>query len=456
MSLSGSTADGPIMIREDPARASTGSTDITDVGGGLYHIDSFFDVFTELSVDGGLTWRPCTSSTRMSLEPKFQPAGVDSPSADLPPDGVYVSPEEYHEYAAAGIILDDPAHYPFTEDAVRVPDGDDELETFESRFTAVEIGQGLGPITLTGPVQVRTTNRGLSTAGLFDTEIVSMSLSGSTPTGGTVLIREDPSRASTGSTDITDIGGGLHHIDSFFDVFTELSVDGGSSWIASDTSTRMHLVVPEFEPEGVDSTSADLPPEGVYISPHEYHRYAAAGITLDDPAHYPFTQDVVRERVGNDEIETFESRFTAVEIGQGYGPITLTGPVQVMTTDRALSTAGLFDTEIVSMSLSGSTPTGGVVMIREDPSRASTGSTDIADLGGGLYHIDSFFDVFTELSVDGGNSWIASDSSTRMHLVPESPQRNIPAVSGWGMMVAVLLLAMAGMIVVRRQRSVRA
>jgi hypothetical protein len=52
-------------------------------------------------------------------------------------------------------------------------------------------------------------------------------------------------RPSTGLTDITDLGGGLYHIDSFFDVFTELSIDGGSSWIPSDYSTRMTLVTPE-------------------------------------------------------------------------------------------------------------------------------------------------------------------------------------------------------------------
>ena len=37
---------------------SLGKTSITDLGGGLYKIDSFFDVFTELSIDGGATWTP--------------------------------------------------------------------------------------------------------------------------------------------------------------------------------------------------------------------------------------------------------------------------------------------------------------------------------------------------------------------------------------------------------------
>ena len=47
-----------VMIRESPSRPSLGKTSITDIGGGLYHIDSFFDVFTDLSLDGGMTWIP--------------------------------------------------------------------------------------------------------------------------------------------------------------------------------------------------------------------------------------------------------------------------------------------------------------------------------------------------------------------------------------------------------------
>ena len=165
---------------------------------------------------------------------------------------------------------------------------------------------------------------------------------------------------------------------------------------------------------GIVTSSALLPPEGVYVSPDEYHEYLAAGIKLDDPTHEPILDRVTRTADGDDELEFFDSKFTATEIGQGFGPITLTGPVVVRTKLRALSTTGTFATEIVSMSLSG-----GGVMIRQDPLRASTGQTDINDLGGGLYHIDSFFDVFTELSIDGGGSWIASDYSTRLTLIPE-------------------------------------
>lgn len=63
------------------------------------------------------------------------------------------------------------------------------------------------------------------------------------------------------------------------------------------------------------------------------------------------------------------------------------------------------------------------VQIRENPGLPSLGQTTIVPLGGGMYHIDSFFDVFTELSLDGGQTWIPGDRPAHMRLtsgpVPE-------------------------------------
>jgi len=53
------------MIRESPTLASTGGHTITDAPPSGFHIDSFFDVFTELSLDGGATWVPSTGSVHI-------------------------------------------------------------------------------------------------------------------------------------------------------------------------------------------------------------------------------------------------------------------------------------------------------------------------------------------------------------------------------------------------------
>ncbi len=167
-------------------------------------------------------------------------AGLVTPSPLLPPDGDYAAPGMFHEYSAVGIILADPVIHPIAGTAFRTPVGTDEYEQFDSVLTAVEIGLGIGPVTITGPVTVVTYGRLSSTTGAFATEIVNMYFTADSPLGP-VAIREDQNRPSLGMTTITDIGGGLYHIDSFFDVFTELSV-AGSPWISCDYSTRMTLV----------------------------------------------------------------------------------------------------------------------------------------------------------------------------------------------------------------------
>ena len=58
-------------------------------------------------------------------------------------------------------------------------------------------------------------------------------------------------------------------------------------------------------------------------------------------------------------------------------------------------------------------------MIRESPTLASTGITTYQYIGG-PYHIDSFFDVFTELSIDGGQTWTAGNAP--LHLVGDVPE----------------------------------
>jgi hypothetical protein len=76
-----------------------------------------------------------------------------------------------------------------------------------------------------------------------------------------------------------------------------------------------------------------------------------------------------------------------------------------------------FDTEILSMELAMATPYG-LMMVRESPTLISPGHYSVKDLGNGMYHVDSFFDIFTELSMDGGQTWTPAEGSTRFELVP--------------------------------------
>ena len=106
------------------------------------------------------------------------------------------------------------------------------------------------------------------------------------------------------------------------------------------------------------------------------------------------------------------------------------------------SRAGHWDTEILSMDLSSSGPipipgTTSTLEIRLSPTIPSTGSHELIDLGGGRWQIDSFFDVFTEISVDRG-TWQPASGGIPMALIPE------PATMS--------LLAIGGLAVLRRKR----
>ena len=169
---------------------SPGHTTLTLVSfptpGGLYQIDSFFDVFTELQ--------------------------------QVPPPG-------------PGATSIDSFFDVFTEISLSLPGGPFQIRESPTRQSTI-----------------RTTNSGPTPTGdgtVFDTEMLSLDLSGGTLPPG-VMIRESPTLPSLGKTSIRESPTlpGLYHIDSFFDVFTELSIDGGQTWTPADGP--MHLTgVPE-------------------------------------------------------------------------------------------------------------------------------------------------------------------------------------------------------------------
>jgi hypothetical protein len=74
----------------------------------------------------------------------------------------------------------------------------------------------------------------------FDTEMLQLDISGGNLPAG-VQLRESPTLMSTGQTKITTVTGGFH-IDSFFDVFTELSTNSGSSWTPDPTARHIAAV----------------------------------------------------------------------------------------------------------------------------------------------------------------------------------------------------------------------
>lgn len=111
--------------------------------------------------------------------------------------------------------------------------GDPITHTFEAVVQGELSIQGGMPIHFEAPA--RGTMR-ITLAGhhgqdrTFDTEMLQLDLSGGT-LPKTLLIRESPTLSSLGYTLVTRIPRGNFRVGSFFDIFTELSLDGGQTWI---------------------------------------------------------------------------------------------------------------------------------------------------------------------------------------------------------------------------------
>jgi hypothetical protein len=85
----------------------------------------------------------------------------------------------------------------------------------------------VGPLQLTGPISFEFFGRNtLIKQGTFVSQITSLDLSGTFGIN-TAEIKLNPGMASLGQTTIKEIGNSTFRVDSFFDVFTELSIDGG-------------------------------------------------------------------------------------------------------------------------------------------------------------------------------------------------------------------------------------
>ena len=190
------------------------------------------------------------------------------------------------------------------------------------------------------------------------------------------------------------------------------------------------------------TSTAGLPPhDGVYLGENVHQLYGGAALQflLSLPQHKALV-DELKLKQGTDQQETFFSTLDAnLEVlvnglSVQNGPIQANGLTTTIVHGKIGNTTGAFNTEMLSLNLSGGTLPPGV-MIRESPTLPSLGVTSVQDIGGGLYRIDSFFDVFTELSIDGGQTWMPSNNgSGHVTLVPEPTSMSLLAAGFVGMM----------------------
>ena len=419
------------MIRESPTRASSGQTHVKAVPGG-FMIDSFFDIFVEISLDGGQSWSPALDAVHMELQvdPQSVPAMASQVQMLPPPLAQYVSPQSWHQAYPNGLLVREVRHKLFTQSLLPPAFGPSTVHVFDSQvdfLVSTDGGLHFTPARAPATVAVKILrSRTFQHVDSYDTEMLQLDIAGGDLPAG-VFIRESPTLASAGGTCLTPIGGGGggSMINSFFDIFTEVSTDGGQSWLAA-TNGPARL---QAEPMAPIRPFPDrtLPPlTGRYVTPGQWHAYYPPGIILSNVVHRLFSATFPLPGQGLSETHRFGSvvdMLVSINGGQTFQPLSAPADVTVRVAYAASDgSATSYDTEMLQLDLrGGGLPAG--VMIRESPTRASLGRVTAQALPTGSARLSSFFDIFTEVSLDGGQTWIPALNGPASVFLQSPPPR---------------------------------
>jgi hypothetical protein len=159
------------------------------------------------------------------------------------------------------------------------------------------------------------------------------------------------------------------------------------------------------------------------------HRFLGGSAELDCGSHGGFTDAVDPPSTqGGSVTSNYVATFTGqLVLKPPLMASAVTHPLAIQATMTELitlaSTQGAvrtFDTELSQFQFGGSTAPAGV-LVRESPGLASTGRTTITALSNGQYRIESYYDVWLEISLDGGGTWNPAEGAVRMTLGPDTP-----------------------------------
>ncbi len=177
-------------------------------------------------------------------------------------------------------------------------------------------------------------------------------------------------------------------------------------------------------PTPIDSPTPNCPPPGRFVSPDitaltSYQVSPSQVYVIKNVCHGGWTPGPNPPPTTGYQTNQFNSGgriLVSSDGGNHFDVFTVSGPTTVTLTPTTKNgNTQDYDTEMLQLDLSG-----GGIMIRESPTLQSLGRVRESPTlqPTGHYQIASFFDVFTELSVDGGQSWHAASGPIPVNLVP--------------------------------------
>ncbi|HEV2391826.1 MAG TPA: DUF4214 domain-containing protein [Verrucomicrobiae bacterium] len=424
---------GNLMLRQSGSQASTGQVNLTPAPGGSagFLISSFFNVSLDFSADGGQTWQAMSPAQHLDLrvDPANPSEGTlvseSTPLFPAPDDGFLV-PAVQRASFGGGIVIQGLRQTLFSA----VTDG-----------TALALGTTPTILPYTATLnfalsvdggktftQTRTTaNMSLSFAKisesasrLFDAEITQMDFS-ATVAGTALMFRESPSLSSYGGAELRSFGDGSFQFSSFFDVFLELSTDGGQTWAPANNGP-LHLQLQPNSPRG-QFASSNLPtPGGQYVLPAlAYQTGPRAGVLIAGNTIGGFSASSPPPAAGQPLVQSFTAQVNlsiSLDGGASYTDAAGTAAVTMLVTPSGINwgDTSYYNAVLQQLNVTG-LPQG--IMLRQSPTLTSTGRLSITPQpNSGGFKVDSFFDVFTELSLDGGQTWTAASSAAAAALTP--------------------------------------